>query len=240
MNRFLLISMVLYFGVYSGHAQNKMQVFEADVDAFYKKFVSKGSVNYGAIKRTDIEPLVTQVAELNIGTNPTIKKAFYINAYNILVIATVAKAYPSIKSPLDIPGLFDAKKFEVSSQYMTLDHLEKKSLLGIDGDPRIHFACVCAAKGCPEIYGYAYKSRFLDKQLDQRAKVTLNDPYYVKVDAANKKIIISEIFKWYESDFTKGGKTVIQYINQYRPEDKKIPESYKVTYSTYDWKLNTP
>lgn len=229
---FLGLSVSLVLG------QTKMQKFESELDAFYKKYVSNGKVNYGAIKRAEIESLVTQVGELNIGTNPTIKKAFYINAYNVLVISTITKAYGSIKSPLDIPGLFDTKKFKVSGVVMTLDLLEKKHLFGIDQDPRIHFACVCAAKGCPEIYGYSYKPKFLDKQLDLRAKETLNDSYYVKVDATNKKIVVSEIFKWYKDDFTKGGKSIIQYINQYREDGKKIPESYKVTYSTYDWKLN--
>ena len=44
------------------------------------------------------------------------------------------------------------------------------------------------------------------------------------------------MFKWYEKDFTKKGLTIIQYINQYRKTE--IPESYKLSYITYDWNLN--
>ena len=69
-----------------------------------------------------------------------------------------------------------------------------------------------------------------------RTKANLNADNFIQVDSKARKITISEIFKWYEVDFVTAGKTVLQYINQYR--NKKIPEDYEVGFYQYDWTLN--
>ncbi len=51
-----------------------------------------------------------------------------------------------------------------------------------------------------------------------------------------KHVSISEIFKWYETDFTSQGRTVLDYINQYRTE--KTPMGFSIGYIPYDWTLN--
>jgi len=56
------------------------------------------------------------------------------------------------------------------------------------------------------------------------------------VKSGQKQIDVSKIFEWYANDFTRNGKTITDWINQYRTS--KIPASYKVTYYEYDWSLN--
>jgi hypothetical protein len=53
---------------------------------------------------------------------------------------------------------------------MTLDHLENKIIRAEYSEPRIHFALVCAAKGCPQLRAEPYVSPRLDSQLDDQAK----------------------------------------------------------------------
>jgi hypothetical protein len=47
---------------------------------------------------------------------------------------------------------------------------------------------------------------------------------------------VSEIFKWYREDFVKDGKSEIDFLNTYRKE--KIMPNSKLSYYTYDWRLN--
>ena len=56
------------------------------------------------------------------------KKAFYINAYNLIVIYQVSKFYP-LKSPLDKSGFFDKVKHQVAGEALTLNALELKTLV---------------------------------------------------------------------------------------------------------------
>ena len=51
-----------------------------------------------------------------------------------------------------------------------------------------------------------------------------------------KAVNISEIFKWYNGDFSDKAPSLIDYLNKYRFE--AIPTNYKTGYYTYDWNLN--
>ena len=64
-------------------------------------------------------------------------------------------------------------------------------------------------------------------------KEFINDPTRNKL--ASKKVEISEIFNWFQGDFTANG-SVIDYINRYA--DKPVNKKAKIKYLTYDWSLN--
>jgi hypothetical protein len=101
-------------------------------------------------------------------------------------------------------------------------------------EARFHFVLVCAGLGCPPIINEAYKPSTLEAQLQEQTEIALNNPNFVKVKG--KKVQISQIFEWYKGDFTQDG-TEIEYINRYRKE--AIPEKAKVSYYSYDWRLNS-
>lgn len=212
--------------------------FQAAADAFLKKYVDNGSVSYAKIKRSpaEIDALYTEIGSLSLGgLDENSKKAFYINSYNLIVIYWVVKYYP-LKSPLDNSGFFDKVKHKVAGEEMTLNSLEIKKLLGTFKDARIHFALACAAKSCPLLASFAYSPTTLETQLTERAKLALNNPNWLKMNAANKSVELSKIFVWYKKDFTTGGKTEIDWINQFRKE--KIPGNFSVTFYEYSWALN--
>jgi hypothetical protein len=220
-------------------AQKNSDRFLDETDRFLQKYVDNGRVNYRAVKENsqELQHLIETIATLDPAafSKPEEEQAFLINAYNLSAIYAVAERYP-IHSPRDVGGFFNRRKHRVAAKSLTLDDIEKKKLLQKYRDARFHFALVCAAKGCPQIMVNAYRGELLERQLNQRARETLNDPYYLRVDHDNQTAFVSEIFRWYREDFTQEVNSIIQYINQFRGE--KIPEHYKISYLSYDWALN--
>jgi hypothetical protein len=221
-----------------GVAEGQLSAFTSSSDSFLKKYVSNGSVAYAKIKQNigEVETLYALIGEMNLSNvDVAMQKSFYINAYNIIVIYWVAKHYP-LKSPLDNSGFFDKVKHKVAGEEITLNSLEVKKLLLPYKDARLHFALACAAKSCPPLASFAYTPVALDKQLTERATAALNNPGWLKINNAEKKVELSKIFEWYKKDFTADGKTELEWINKYRNE--KIPATYTVGFYEYNWALN--
>jgi hypothetical protein len=163
------------------------------------------------------------------------KKAFYVNAYNILVIYQVTMSYP-LDRPLDKEGFFDGTYYQVAGEKLNLNELENNKKLEVYNDPRFHFVLACGAISCPELYNLAFLPKNIDQLLDERAKLALKYDSFIIVDQSNRVVKISKIFEWYKQDFENSGLSIIEYINQYK--DKKIPLNYDIEYYEYDWTLN--
>ncbi len=236
MKKILLFSVLLTIAL-NINAQQKEQFFEG-VDKFLNQHVAEGLVEYKAIAANSapLEAIVSTIENFDINTlNDLEEKAFYINAYNILVIKGIVDNYPT-SSPQQVGGFFDSKKYKVGNQLLTLNQIENDILRKKTKDARLHFVLVCGALGCPKIINQAYVPETLENQLEERAKVSLNDNYFIRVDEAKETVLISEIFKWYKGDFVQNHKSVQSYINEYRTV--KIPDNYKNGFYNYDWTLN--
>ncbi len=180
-----------------------------------------------------MQKLIAFIADADVsGKEKNEQLAFYINAYNLFTIKLIVDHYP-VQSPMEIMGFFDSKKIMVAGKKTTLNDLENKKIRAFD-DPKIHFALVCAARGCPQIADYAFMPAHLDEQLTERTKHALNDPLFIRVEG--DKVKISEIFKWYYRDFGKTDTQLISFINKFR--DSPLPSGTRLSYYTYDWTLN--
>ena len=207
-------------------------------DAFLSTYVKDGNVAYKQIhdNPAEIAWLYDKIGSMDVSSlNPQEQKAFYINAYNLIVIYQVSTYYP-LKSPMDASGFFDKVSHKVAGEGLTLNALEYKKLLLVHNDARIHFVLACAAKSCPPLASFAFLPARLEQQLDERTIKSINDSGWLKVDARQKTVSISKIFQWYEKDFTRDGGTVLGFINTYRKSE--IPSSYAVKYYEYNWQLN--
>lgn len=234
--RSLLIIVFLSLSCATAFGQSTNRFFKK-ADQFFARYVENGKVAYQEIKQDPemLNELVSMIGGAGIeGKSDHYRLAFYINAYNILTINEVIDHYP-VTSPRDVSGFFDEIKHQVAGKDMTLNQLENQKIR-TSGDPRIHFAVVCAARGCPAIVDFSYKPSRLDKQLDAKTRQTLNDDYYVRVKDRSEKVLLSEIFKWYKEDFINGDTSLISYVNQYREDT--IPADYEVGYYPYNWHLN--
>lgn len=219
-------------------SQTDFEMIFEKTDAFLQKYVSGGMVDYKSINanQSRIKMLTSLYAKADLSTASNAeKKAFWINAYNLFLIDRIVKNFP-VHSPLDIAGLFTNIKQKVAGEYVTLENIEKQKLLSVYKDPRLHFVLVCGAMGCPQLADFAYRSKALDRQIEQRTKKTLNSTAFIRIDTENKKVHISKIFEWYASDFLSKSTSISDYINQYR--NNVLPADYSIDYYDYDWNLN--
>ena len=158
-------------------------------------------------------------------------KAYWINAYNAYTIQLILDNYP-LKSIKDINNPWDQTFFKINGKKMSLNTIEHKILRPM-GDPRIHFAIVCASESCPKLLNYAFEAKTLNNQLDQAAKAFINDTSKNSLTAS--RITISKLFKWFKSDFPKG-EAFINYLNMY--STVKIDPETEIDYQHYNWALN--
>ena len=235
MKKLLLLASALSFLMGQMFATNLDPSFFTKTNDLLTKHVKNGLVDYGSMKRSEkLAELITIIEKVDLSTiSGDEKKAFLINAYNLIVIKSASDNYP-LSSVEKISGFFDVQKHLVGGQNITLNKLEKEYLLKETGDSRLHFVLVCGAISCPVITNFAYLPNNLDKQMDMQTKMALNDPNFLKVDGKN--VELSKIFDWYGSDFGGSKNSKIEFINKYRAT--KLPSDSNISYYEYDWTLN--
>lgn len=174
--------------------------------------------------------------------------AFWVNAYNAVVIHHVLERYPDLASVQEVDGFFDELTFPVAGEERTLDEIETaaRDL----GDPRVHFAVVCASTSCPDLRANPYTGDKLEQQLADQTRRFLDDPDKgLRYDREANTLWLSSIFKWYAGDFT-GGSTVVAFfirgdVLEWVAEHVRDPlaktlreREPAVRYLNYDWGLN--
>lgn len=208
------------------------------MDNFFGEVVSNNRVDYLYLKQNpaDLIEITKTIDNAQLGDKSNTERlAFYINAYNITVIKSIVLNYP-LQSSEEVPGFFDQIEHKIAGKYMTLNDLENEVIRNQFKDPRIHFALVCGANGCPPIIDKCYRPESLEQQLDGQTTIALNNPSFIKYNSGENAVSISKIFDWYSKDFGKNDGELIQYINQYRNE--AINGKSKISYYDYDWSLN--
>jgi len=219
----------------SSFAQTNQEFF-VKTNTFLSTYVKDGLIDYAAIKSNGIIELSDLISQLsNNSYDESIEKAYLINAYNLFVIDAVIENYPT-SSPMNIVGFFDAKNSVLNGKLISLNDLENNLLRKKYKDARLHFVLVCGGLGCPPITNFAYTPNQLEQQIELQTKTALNNPKFIYQINSEKIIYLSEIFKWYSTDFGKNKTEKLAFINKYRTE--KFNLNYKVKNYPYDWTLN--
>lgn len=76
-------------------------------------------------------------------------------------------------------------------------------MLRRQGNPRIHFAIMCAFVGCPLLRNCAYRPEVVEQQLEDDLNRFLHDTDKVRFDSIRNILFPSKIFRWYRSDFLR-------------------------------------
>jgi hypothetical protein len=166
------------------------------------------------------------------------KMAFYINTYNLFAIKLVTEHKPK-NSIRDIGSWFSPvwqkPAAMLNTKTINLDTIEHKILRKM-GEPRIHFAIVCASLSCPDLRTEAYSADNLNNQLDEQTRDFLSNTGK-GIHIRGEEIYISKIFDWFDKDFAADQEpaNILKYIAQYNIEVGRFTD-----YSTldYNWELN--
>jgi hypothetical protein len=205
-----------------------------------QKYVSdEGNVDYEGFKK-DQERLQSYLSELDVqppeaNWSKEATMAYWINAYNAFTVELILRNYP-VKSIMDIDGgkAWDMEFINLGGKKYSLNQIEHSILRKRYGDPRIHFAVNCAAESCPKLNNEAFSENKLEMQLYSMTKQFVNNPK--KNTIAADQVEISQIFDWYKEDFKTKDDNIVNYLNRF--SSTRIDPSAKVTYKTYQWRLN--
>jgi hypothetical protein len=213
--------------------------------------VTTNGVDYAGLKAAPgeldayLEELASMPAAGFAGLDRAERLALLINLYNATTLRVIRDRYPvrSIRSIGVLPGAaWRELEVRFGGQLLSLDHLENKIIRPDYGEPRIHFALVCAAKGCPPLRTEPFRGADLDRQLDDQARQFLATASKNRFDPKNNTLWLSPIFKWYESDFTAAGGSLSEYVRPFLPASEAAAlggaARVRVRHTDYDWSLN--
>lgn len=181
--------------------------------------------------------------------------AFLINAYNAFTVELILTRYPELGSIKDTGSLvfspWKKRFFRLLGKKRHLDDIEHGLIRkkGVYDEPRIHFAVVCAAIGCPGLRSEAFVADRLDRQLEDSLVRFLSDKSRNRYNAATGTLEVSKIFDWYKGDFSQGYRGITSLENFFGKYADLLADSdtgrqrvrsgsMKIRYLDYDWTLN--
>ncbi|MDP6124338.1 MAG: DUF547 domain-containing protein [Candidatus Latescibacteria bacterium] len=208
-------------------------------DQITRRYVRDGLVDYDGAKadpRFEHYLAVLDGADLTIQASYEARLAFWINAYNALCIQVVLTEYPDLGSVRDLWFFFKRTFYRAGGRDVSLDLIEHE-ILRTMGEPRIHFAIVCASFSCPNIQAWAYTPAGVDSQLTVAAESFVNSRKGLIVDRAASVARFSMIFSWFGADFEASG-GVPAFAPRYAVNEADVDflrsGGFKVEYQEYN------
>jgi len=204
-----------------------------------------GRVDYSGLKR-DAAALDAYIEALGgarldeMGRSERL--ALLINAYNAFTLRLILDDYP-VKSIKDIPGArrWDAVRWTVGGRTWSLNQIEHEQIRPHFADPRIHFALVCAAVGCPPLRNEAYRAEELEAQLEAQARYVHAHDRWFRCESGGDVVYLTRLYAWYRSDFEQAAGTTVRFAARYSSAlAQALDEGRQPTirYLDYDWSLN--
>lgn len=235
-------------------------------DQLLDLYVRNGDVYYHAIKaeRSKLDSYVHLLATASVETRSRDEQmAFWLNAYNALVLRTVVDHYPiqghspeyPARSIRQIPGAFERLPHCVAGRTLTLDQIEQTVLSGFH-DPRVYFALGRGAVGSGRLRSEAFTPARLEAQLADVATECVTRAQCLTIDREGGTVGASAIFSWRENEFAAAyaDKAPATYAARSPIERAVIAfvlptllvaerefiarNTFQLTYTTFDWTLN--
>ncbi|HUE90103.1 MAG TPA: DUF547 domain-containing protein [Vicinamibacterales bacterium] len=238
-------------------------------DRLLDTYVRDGFVYYNAL-RIERAALDRYVASLNSPAATALakgpadeQKAFWINAYNALVLRTVVDRFPirgrageyPASSIRQIPGAFEKAGHRVAGRLVSLDAIEKE-ILAPFGDARVFLALGRGAYGGGRLRSEAFDGPIIEKLLAAVAAESVSRATLVRIDPPSNRVSLSPIFSWREAAFVESfahkadplfaqrsplERAVLALIMPHLsgPEAQFLPQNtFKMEFHEFDWRLN--
>ena len=228
--------------------------------------VRDGLVYYRALKgqRARLDAYISGLASATIDSAPREEQiAFWLNAYNALVLQTVIDHYPitqrtreyPARSVRQVPGAFDRSTHRVAGRTLTLDQIEQTILPGFQ-DPRVYLALGRGAVGSGRLRSEAYTGANLERQLTEIANECVNRAQCAEVDRTANAVKLNAVFSWREKEFVAAydGKSAPIFATRSPIERAMLAfidgrllttereflekNEFKVEFIPFDWTLN--
>ena len=165
--------------------------------------------------------------------------AFWLNAYNAMIVKAVLEGHTA-ESVTSRYQMFSHVSLPIAVRSCTPDYVEKTVLHAL-GEPRVHFALVCASRSCPKLRRHAWARETLEHDLEEEATRFIRDQRRNEILPGSSDVRLSMIFRWYAEDFGGDEAVVRRYVARYAAErERRFLEDDKpyLDYLPYDWTLN--
>jgi len=128
--------------------------------------------------------------------------AYWINAYNALVLVAVLQKYPvATMYDLSLPQLQYDYTFRVDGAVRTLADIQRCMLRDAYGDARTLLALHGAAMGTPRLADRPYRAETLEDQLAQAAAAAMENSDLLRIDHETQSILLWQVILRHEDDF---------------------------------------
>jgi hypothetical protein len=246
----LIVAMLLYGLFATSAGARKFDRSHKHYGSVLKLYVKDELVDYSGLKSNpkDLSLYLDETAAVSEADFKSWTQeqqlAFLINLYNAETLRLIIDHYPvrSIKDiASDSKGPWELPVVSLFGKKITLNHLEHGIIRKNYDEPRVHFALVCAALGCPPLRSDPYTAEKLNQQLEDQGKRFISDSTKNRVDLEKRIVYLSPIFQWFPEDFINKSGSVLVFVEAYFP-DKISNElrkgNFKIEYTNYDWSLN--
>jgi len=236
------------------------------IDFILDTYVRDGEVYYRALKsdRARLDTYVASLAGAPVAQQPRdAQLAFWLNAYNAIVLRTVIDHYPiqgrsadyPAKSIRQIPGAFDRLPHRVGGKTLTLDQIEQ-TVLSEFHDPRVYFALGRGAIGSGRLRSEPFAGAKLEAQLTETANECITRAQCVHIARDANTVEANAIFSWREKEFTAAyaAGAISTFANR-SPIERAVlafvspkllttereflaANTFQVVYKPFDWTLN--
>jgi hypothetical protein len=221
--------------------------------------VRDGLVDYEHLKghREPLERFYGAVSVVGPQSTPDLLKsppdqaAYWINAYNALVLRAVLERYPTeTMYGLKDPALETDFMFQVDGRVMNLRAVKEKLEEVCRNDPRVMFCLCAAARGCPPLAPEPYHAFDLERRLRETTRRAMDNGDLVRVDHMNRRLLVwldlfsrkKELIARFERRYRTRGATLLTVLNTYadprRRGELAAARGYKVEQLPFDRRLN--
>lgn len=239
------------------------------LDRILDTYVRNGKVYYRAltIERAALDRYVASldVPDEQISAWPRAEQqAFWLNAYNALVLRTVVDHHPAPTRSADfpersirqIPGSFDGIRYRVGGRRLTLDGIEALMLAAF-GDARMALAVGRGAVGGGRLRSEAFRADRIEAQLSEAQAECATSVSCVRLDLTSNLVEVSPLFGWQEEAFVKSfasapgaerwanrspierAVAAMVYPHVFNREQAMLAENtFRLEYGEFDWRLN--
>ena len=237
-----------------------------NLDQVLDLYVRDGLVYYRALKsdRRLLDGYINALGDTSVASSSRAEQiAFWLNAYNALVLRTIIDRYPigpgsndyPARSIRQIPGAFEGLKHRVAGRSVTLDQIEQTILPGF-ADPRVFLALGRGAVGSGRLRSEAFTPETLERQLAEVAAECVSHAQCVAIDRGSNRMAVSSVFSWRSREFSAAyadkaatlfsmrspiERAVLAFVEPTLTiieKDFLAKNEFKLEFSRFDWSLN--